>query len=433
MDLLFTFSAQKLLSIQDVKLGGLHRIIQIAALVVVFFLSFQEKPWKRVGRGAHYFSVSSHLSQADPFVTEGAPWSIEEVVHVRRSSDSFFVPLGFRDELQTVGSCSGGWCPNADSTKIVNLLDKTERIQLHVAARFKPSREAADRSDAIGMMERDGMSGVFSNDESFTTSIQDLVSNLAKDQGISQEDFVKLAMEKGMEAIVVYHWKCADSSSLEQDGCDVTLERKALGASSPVTNPMPVVVRPAADSTRHLYSFFGVVVHLRGEGGILADTWVPVLNLLTQCVVLLIIGNFLVSCLAFRLCPGADRRRSKVSDIYVEKFHAKIAEIVEVKKAAFPAIAGLSNSLVHDKLADEIEALCGFALDGRHPDKVMTVLDAVLKASGSIHDASKELGPEFGAEKGGRIRLKLLKGATTPNMKQVVPGDNESNVSQETV
>lgn len=432
MDLLFTFSAQKLLSIQDVKLGGLHRIIQIAALVAVFFLSFQEKPWKRVGRGEHYFSVASHLTEADPFITEGSPWSLEELVSIRRSSDSFFVPLGFRDELQTEGSCSGGWCTNTSKSRTVQLLDRSQRIQLQVLARFKPSREAAERSDAIATMESDGKSGVFINDESFTTSIADLVSNLAQNSGTSKEDLANLAAEKGVEAMIVYHWKCPDSSSLEQDGCDVTSELRTLGASSPAVGPSTVVVRPPAQGYRHRYSVFGVVVHLRGEGGIQADTWVPVLNLLTQCVAVLMIGNYLVSFLAFYCFPGADRRRMKVSEVYVEKFHARIEDIVEKKKVAFPALANLSNSLIHDKLADEIEALCGFALDGRHPAKVMKVLDAVAKTQGSIHDASKELGPEFGAEKGGRMRLKLLK-ANTQSMKQVVPGDNESNVSQETV
>jgi len=435
MDLLFTFSVYKLLSIQDVKLGGLHRIIQIAALVVVFFLSFKEKPWRRVGKGQHYFSVQSYVTGVDPFVTEGAPWSLDEIVNARHSSDSFFVPLGFRDELQTVGSCSGGWCPDDKvKPKTVQLISKAQQIQLKVSARFKPFREAADRSDAVSTMESEKKSGVFNNEESFNTNVQDLISNLAKSQGISEEELVNLATEKGLEALVIYRWKCQDSSALAKDGCDVTSELTALGAASPAASPMPVVVRPAADSTRHRYSFFGVVVHLRGEGGITADTWVPVLNLLTQSVAFLLIGTGVMSFLAFRLFPGAERRRAKASEDYVEKFHSKIADIVEAKKVKFPALAGLSSSLIHDKLADEIEALCGFALDGRQPDKVFKVIDAVLKASGSIHEASKELGPEFGAEEGSRKRLKLLKaGGSTPSMKQVVPGDNESTVSQETV
>lgn len=434
MYLLFTFSVNKLLSIQDVKLGGLHRIIQIAALVVVFFLNFQEKPWRFVGKGQHYFSVQSYVPGDDPFYAAGAPWSLEELVNVRRSAESFFVPLGFRVELQTLGSCSGGWCPDDKvSPKVVSLLDSTQQMQFRVSARFKPFREAAERSDAVANLESEKKSGVFINEESFNTNIKDLISNLAKNQGTSEEDLVKLAEEKGVEALVVYHWKCQDSSALEKDGCDVTSELVGLGAASPAASPMPLVFRQTADSKRSRYSFFGVVLHLRGEGGIVADAWVPVLDLLTQCVAMLVLGSGLMAILAFRILPGAERRRTKASTIYVEKFHSKIADIVEAKKVKFPALAGLSSSLIHDKLADEIEALCGFALDGRQPDKVFKVIDAVLKASGSIHEASKELGPEFGAEKGGRMRLKLLKAGATPSLKQVVPGDNESTVSQETV
>jgi hypothetical protein len=434
MEVLTTFSAFKLLSIQDVKLGGLHRVVQIAALVVVIFLSAQEKPWSFVGGGQHYFSVTPFLSEADPFSAEGAPWTLDELVNVRRSSNSFFVPLGFREELETVGSCTGGWCPvEAAAPKTVQILSKTQNLQLHVSARFKPFKDTAARSDAVGAMKEEKKSGVFTNDEGFRTNVRDLVTTLASDEGISVDSFVDLTAEKGVEALVVYHWKCIDSSSLLEDGCDVTTELRSLGAANTMASPLPVVVTPPVDSTRRRYTFFGVVVHLRGEGGIRGDAWVPVLNMLTQCVAFLIVGTGLVSFIAFRCLPGAARRRAKASDIYVEQFHSKIANIVEIKKAAFPALAGLSNSLLHEKLADEIEALCGFALDGRHPDKVLKVLDAVLKASGSIHDASKELGPEFGAENSSRKRLKLLKAGNTPSMKQVVPGDNESTVSQETV
>lgn len=414
--------------------GALHRIVQIAAIVVVILFSTKENPWKRIGGGQHYFSVSSYLPEADPFSTQGAPLSVEDVVNARKSSESFFVPLGFREELETVGSCSGGWCPDkTTSPKIVQIFNKTQQFQLKVSARFKPSKATADRSDAVSSLKDDKKAGIFINDQSFNTNVRELISNLAKDQGVSDEEFMNLAFEQGVEALVTYRWKCPDSSSLGQDGCDVTSEVKSLGAASPLASSMPVVVKPAATASRHRYSFFGVIVHLRGAGGITSDTWVPVLSMLTQIFALVIAGGSVVSFIAFRLLPGASRRRAKVQDIYVEQFHAKIAKIVEVKKAANPALAGLSNSLMHDKLADEVEALCGFALDGRNPDKVLKVLDVVLKASGSIHDASKELGPELGSKEGSRMRLKLLKAGNPTSMKQVVPGDNDSNVSQETV
>lgn len=292
----------------------------------------------------------------------------------------------------------------------------SRKFRLRVRASFTPPKEVASRSAALDRALAGGSSPIFTNERAFESEVGDILAQLAAASSLSEDDWVSQGADRGAEALLTYHWRCVDSSALSLEGCDVHAKLSTLstsygsffqasGALSPVGDTDSAMQNTA--TTRRRSFLKGLVVHMHGEGGLEIVSAVSVLNIVAQVMAMLLIGSHIAACMGLTCFKGHQRRMRAATESYSEEVHAKLSQIVSMKKAEQPSLAKIRDAHLHAKLLDDVEVLCGFAVDHRtKSDKVSRVLEALAKHAGSVPKAAKELGED------GQIRLSLLEGAS---------------------
>jgi len=400
--LIFSFNAPKVLSIRDVRLGLIHRTWQIIVIVAICLISLGEEPWRKKGLGRHFFVVRPKLPSDEQLSSLAS-----RILSVQ--DDSFFVALNYTSHQEDRCESGTGWCAVAGTSETALTVEASRGMGLSVSTRFEPNEDVFEWCATQVKF--------FTHDGGFDMSMNDLFSQLAEQQGMAVDEWIAATALKGAEAQLTFDWRCEDSSGLTQGDCDVKVELGQLSSShgfqaSGVTLLQPVSAASGSlGAVRRRSHVTGLTVHMRGEGGIEATMITSVLGVVASAVILLIIGNQILTFLTTSIMSGAYRRSLRCHEHYFDDVHQQIAEIVKQKKDAQPELAGLSDATVHAKLVDDIETLCGFELHGKaRKDKVKKVLTALEKTSGSTQMAALELKAEGGAT----FRLGTFKGATKP-------------------
>merc|ERR1711964_291046 len=86
------------------------------------------------------------------------------------------------------------------------------------------------------------------NDQSFNVNVGEVLSSLAKHQGLAVDEWISRFAHRGVEAQLTYRWRCSDRASLGQDGCDVTTELGMLSDTS--SFQVPGRVHPVSSTRR---------------------------------------------------------------------------------------------------------------------------------------------------------------------------------------
>jgi hypothetical protein len=399
--LIFSFNAPKVLSIQDAKIGLIHRSWQVLVAVAIILLCTQEEPWRKKGTGRHFFFVRPELPSAESLSSLGASSRLLSV-----QDNVFFVALNYTYHQESRCDTVAGWCAVDENESTTLTTEASKKIKLSVSSRFEPDEEVFEWSTT--------QIKLFTHDGGFDMSMNEVFSKLAKDQGMTVDEWIATAARQGTEAQLTYDWRCEDSSELAQSGCEVKVELGQISSSHgfEVTGAsQPVATKNAAGSietVRRRSHVTGLTVHMRGEGGIEATSTTTVLGIVAQVVIFLLLGNQIVTMLSNSFLQGAPRRKLVCEEQYNDEVHQQIDEIVEQKKDAQPELIGLSDATLHAKLVDDIETLCGFELHGKAKDKekLNKVLKVLTQTSGSVHKAAKMLGDE-----GSALRLQMIQEA----------------------
>jgi predicted small metal-binding protein len=376
--------------------------LQLAVVVIVVLLALHEEPWKTLGEGRHSFVVVPEL--------DGRPPS-DQLFSVQ--SNSFFVALTSTDQLETrCGDNLDEFCSVAGSSNSTDLSEVSKKVKFGVRANFEPFEHVAETSSAVQSLRDDGKRAVFTSDHSFDVDVDELVSRLAKAEGQAPDKWLATVVSEGAEAFLHYHWSCEDRGGLALDGCKTEVELGVLSSSHGFQmkgSAQPTASKEGGVAWRRPH-LVGLKVHLRGSGGLEGMSIITILNVIMQFVAFTLLITQLVCVLSLTVFDGSTRRTTRITENYIEEVHARIAKIVTMKKADQPALSGLSDTTLHAKLVDDIETLCGFALDGKSKsDKVDNVLDALYRHAGSVHKVALELGED----NIGGIKLSTLAGATT--------------------
>jgi hypothetical protein len=404
--LFFSFNAPKVLSIQDTRLGLIHRAWQVLVAVGIAILCLQEEPWRKRGFGRHFFTIHPEL----PSDASSQLLSVQD--------HSFFVPLNYTYHQES--RCEGGigWCVVEGTAQTTLMTDVSKTIKLSASARFEPHEDVFEWSSS--------QTKLFTHNGGFDMSVNDIFSQLAKEQGMGVDEWIAATASKGTEAQLIYNWACEDSSSLAEGDCEVKVELGQISSShgfqvSGALQPVASEASGAISAVRSRSHVTGLTVHMRGEGGIEATSITTVLGIAAQAVIFLLIGNQIVTTLALSVFKGGSRRSLRCTEHYNDEVHQHIAEIVKAKKEAQPELSGLSDATLHAKLVDDIETLCGCELHGKvKKDKVDKVLTALSKTQGSVHLAAQVLGDD-----GSALRIAMLKEAT----KTKFPKDEATNIN----
>eukprot|EP00746_Dinoflagellata_sp_MGD_P163402 gnl/MRDRNA2_/MRDRNA2_91415_c0_seq1.p1 gnl/MRDRNA2_/MRDRNA2_91415_c0~~gnl/MRDRNA2_/MRDRNA2_91415_c0_seq1.p1 ORF type:complete len:411 (-),score=88.66 gnl/MRDRNA2_/MRDRNA2_91415_c0_seq1:69-1301(-) len=391
--LFFSFNAPKVLSIQDVRLGFIHRTWQLLVAVGIAVLCMQEEPWRKRGMGRHFFTVAPEL----PSDTSPQLLSVQD--------QSFFVPLNYTYQQESRCESGIGWCATSGTSQTTLTAESSKTIKLSVTARFEPHEDVFEWSAT--------QIKLFTHDKGFDMSMNEIFSQLAQEKGMQVDEWIAATASKGAEAQLTYNWQCEDSSDLAEGDCEVKVELGQISSShgfqvSSVQQPVATqLTQGGIAAVRSRSHVTGLTVHMRGEGGIEATSITTILGIVSQAVIFLLIGNQIVTIIALSVLKGGPRRSLRCTEHYNDEVHQQIAEIVKAKKEAQPELSGLSDATLHAKLVDDIETLCGCELHGNvKKEKVGKVLTALVKTQGSVHLAAQVLG-----EDGSALRLAMLKEA----------------------